>query len=95
MTKTILLCVLPCLLLMQACAAEADRDPHFGDAVRNNITVQLANPNAPSGQPMTTNGENAAEAQKRYATDKVKTPPDVNTKENSGSNSGGSSGTTP
>jgi hypothetical protein len=77
---------------MQACAAEADKDPHFGDAVRNNITVQLANPNAPSGQPMTANGEKAAVAQGRYATDKVKTPPDVDTKENSGGGSSGTSG---
>ncbi len=92
MTRIMLLCALPCFLLLQACATDVDRDPHFGDAVRNNVNAQIANPNAPSGEPMTANGEKAAVAQGRYVTDKVKTPEGINTKDNSSGGSSGSSG---
>jgi type IV pilus biogenesis protein CpaD/CtpE len=92
MTRIMLSCALPCFLLLQACATDIDRDPHFGDAVRNNINAQIANPNAPSGAPMTAEGQRAAVAQGRYVTDRVKTPVGIDTKDNSGGGSSGSSG---
>jgi len=91
MTRLMLLCAAASVLLLQACATEVDQDSRFGDAVRNNINAQIANPNAPTAEPMTAEGAKAAGAQKRYDTDAVKKPEDITTKSN-GSGSSGSSG---
>ena len=90
MTRIMLTCTFASVLLLQACV-EVDNDPRFGDAVRNNINAQIANPNAPTAEPMTAEGAKAAGAQKRYDTDTVKKPEDVTTKSN-GSGSSASSG---
>lgn len=79
MTRIMLSCAVASVLLLQACATDVDNDPRFGDAVRNNIEAQIANPNAPSGEPLTAEGQKAAGAQERYTTDKVKQPRDVST----------------
>ena len=85
-----------CCLLLQACATDAqtDRDPHFGDAVRNNVRAMIANPAAPSGEPIKAEGQKTAGAQQRYEQDKVKKPEDVSTKSGSGSNGNSSGGST-
>lgn len=68
--------------------------PDYGDAVHNNVAVQSVQPTPPAAaRPVPGNGETAALAQQRYATDKVK-PPVAMTTSNVGNASGGSGGAT-
>lgn len=88
MTRIMLTCA--AALLLQACATDVDKDPRFGDAVNNNIKAQIANPNAPTGEPMKAEGTRAAVAQGRYTTDTTKEPKDISTSGSSGGSSGSS-----
>ena len=92
----IMISSLLCMVLLQACETDiqTDRDPHFGDAVRNNVRAMIANPAAPSGTPTVAEGQQTAGAQQRYEQDKVKKPEDVSTKSGSGSNGNSSGGST-
>jgi len=86
-----------CALALSACETSND----FGAAVQTNIAAQTVNPGAPlSKLPQRMNGERAAMGQKRYTTDTVKQPENMETSDiggsggNSGNGSGSSSSTT-
>lgn len=65
--------------------------PDYGDATRNNVAVQSVQPMPRvAAQPVPGNGETAAIAQQRYASDKVKQP--VSTQTSSVSVGGGGGG---
>lgn len=70
-------------LLASGCTTPSGQpDASFGEAVKRNIAAQIANPNAPVGDPkIATDGRRAAVAQQHYQTDTVKEPETVKTSE--------------
>lgn len=81
-----------CCLPLAACASwqepEDQPAPHSGEAVQNNIAVQIANPNPVPVEKQTMNGERAALAQDRYAKGKTIPPEDMD-QASQGSGGGG------
>ena len=78
-----------CAFVLSACETPND----FGAAVQSNIATQTVNPNAPmSKPPQRMNGERAALGQKRYTTDTVKQPENMETSDVSGSGGNGGNG---
>ena len=92
------LLVLISVLALSSCAYEAghrDGDPadyrsNFGTSVQNNINAQIVNPNAPSDEPMTADGERVIGAQEAYKADEVEKPQRSSTRESSGEGGGSS-----
>ena len=84
-------------LLLTSCSHEAgtrdgeaaDYNAAFGLSVRQNIIAQTANPEAPTADTFEADGTRVTEAQRRYKTDKVKSPERTDTM--SSGSSGGSS----
>lgn len=65
------------LLMLGACSAAPAGEPpaHFGNAVRQNVAAQIANPDAVNlNRTMAYDGSRTAVSQTRYMTDKVEKP---------------------
>lgn len=63
------------VLALAGCAAPATLDPAFGNAIRQNMAVQIVNPDPDYSEDAVSSGPRAAAAIDRYDRGVVKKPP--------------------